>query len=194
MIPGSNNTKKAFDQNIIERIYYYECGLKKPSLHKARSFWFFIYFGQGMNPKDICLLQYKNITGEFLEFERVKTEDSFQEAPPKISVFLNEDMLQTIVDFGNTDKSPENYIFPIFEPGMTPLRQYEMVEYFTKFLNKWMQYILNDLEIDRRAGCQVARHTYSTMRRLAGASLLEIGEELGHKKPETTKRYVGRLS
>jgi len=193
MIPGSNNTKKAFDQSIIERIYYYECDPKRPSMHKAWSCWFFMYFGQGMNPKDICLLQYKNIKGEFLEFERAKTEDSFQDAPPKISVFLNEDMLQTIVDYGNKDKSPENYIFPIFERGMTSLRQYEMVEYFTKFLNKWMQYILDDLEIDRRAGCQVARHTYSTMRRLAGASLLEIGEELGHKKPETTKRYVGSL-
>ena len=193
MIPGSNNTKKAFDQSIVERIYYYECDPKRPSMHKARSFWFFMYFGQSMNPKDICLLQYKNITGEFLEFERVITEDSFQEAPPKISVFLNADMLQTIAEYGNKNKSQENYIFPIFEPGMTPLRQYETVEYFTKFLNKWMQYILNDLEIDRRAGCQVARHTYSTMRRLAGASLLEIGEELGHKKPETTKRYVASL-
>jgi integrase/recombinase XerD len=193
MIPGSNNTKKAFDQSVIERIYYYECDPKRPSMQKARSFWFFMYFGQGMNPKDICLLQYKNITGEFLEFERAKTEDSFQEAPPRISVFLSPDMLQTIADYGNKDKSPENYIFPIFERGVTPLQQYEIVEYFTKFINKWMQYILNDLEIDRKAGCQVARHTYSTMRRLAGASLLEIGEELGHKKPETTKRYVGSL-
>jgi hypothetical protein len=193
MIPGSNNTKKAFDQSVIERIYYYECDAKRPSMHKARSFWVFMYFGQGMNPRDICLLQYKNITGEFLEFERAKTEDCFQEAPPKISVFLNDDMLQTIVEYGNKNKVPENYIFPIFERDMTPLRQYEMVEYFTKFVNKWMQYILNDLKIDRKAGCQVARHTYSTMRRLAGASLLEIGEELGHKKAETTKKYVGSL-
>jgi hypothetical protein len=88
MIPGSNNTKKAFDLTIIERIYYYECNPKRRSMQKARAFWFFMYFGQGMNPKDICLLQYKNITGEFLEFERAKTEDSFQEAPPRISVFL----------------------------------------------------------------------------------------------------------
>jgi hypothetical protein len=28
---------------------------------------------------------------------------------------------------------------------------------------------------------------------MAGTSLPEIGEELGHKKPETTKRYVGSL-
>ena len=193
MIPGSNNTKKAFDQSIIERLYYYECDPKRPSMQKARSFWFFMYFGQGMNPKDICLLQYKNITGEFLEFERAKTEDVFQEDPPKISVFLNEDMLKTIDEYGNKNKAPENYIFPIFQPEMTPLRQYEMVEYFTKLINKWMQYILDDLGIDKKAGCQVARHTYSTIRRLAGASLLEIGEELGHKKAETTKRYVGSL-
>ncbi|HWK07052.1 MAG TPA: hypothetical protein VNS58_25635 [Puia sp.] len=99
----------------------------------------------------------------------------------------------TIADYGNKDKSPENFVFRIFQPGMTPLRQYEIVEYFTKLINKWMQYILNDLGIDKKAGCQVARHTYSTMRRKDGASLLEIGEELGHKKPETTKRYVGSL-
>ena len=193
MIPESNNTKKAFDLHTIEQIYYYECDPNRPSMRKARSFWFFMYFGQGMNPKDICLLQYKNITGEFLEFERAKTEDAFREGPPKISVFLNEDMLQTIAEYGNQDKSPDEYIFPIFEGGMTPLRQYEMVEYFTKFINKWMQYILDDLKIDKRVGCQVARHTYSTTRRLGGASLIEIGEELGHKKPETTKRYVGSL-
>ncbi|HEY4063880.1 MAG TPA: site-specific integrase [Puia sp.] len=193
IIPGSNNTKKAFDQSVIEQIYYYECDPKRPSMQKAKAFWFFMYFGQGMNPKDICLLQYKNITDELLEFERAKTEDPFQEAPPRISVFLGPDLLQTIAEYGNKDKSPENYIFPIFEWGMTPLRQYEIVEYFTKFINKWMQYILDDLGIDKKAGCQVARHTYSTMRRRGGASLIEIGEELGHKKPETTKRYVGSL-
>ncbi|HEX9509264.1 MAG TPA: phage integrase SAM-like domain-containing protein, partial [Puia sp.] len=121
MIPESNNTKKAFDQHTIEQIYYYECDLNRPSMRKARSFWFFMYFGQGMNPKDICLLQYKNITGEFLEFERAKTEDAFREGPPKISVFLNEDMLPTIAEYGNEDQAPEKYIFPIFQPSMTPL-------------------------------------------------------------------------
>jgi integrase/recombinase XerD len=193
IIPGSNNTKKAYDEETISRIYYYECDPQRPSMRRARSFWFFMYFGQGMNPKDICQLQYKNITGEFLEFERAKTEETFQDAPPMISVFLNEDMRQTIEEYGNKDKSPGNYIFPIFEPHMSPLRRYEVLELFTKFINKWMQKILNKLKIDRKAGCQVARHTYSTVRRLAGASLLEIGEELGHKKPETTRRYVGSL-
>ncbi len=191
-IPASSNLKKAFTLDEIEQIYYYACDPKEPSMKKAKAFWLFMYFGQGLNPKDIALLQYKHITGDFFEFERAKTEETAQD-PPKISVFLNEDLLQTIAEYGNKDKSPENYIFPIFEHGMTPLRQYKVGEQFVQFINKWMQRVLDALGIEKKAGCQVARHSYATVRRLGGADLNDIGDELGHSDPRTTRRYVGGL-
>lgn len=196
-IPGSHNVKKVFTEGTMERIYYYDDSKKTPhrrkAIQKAKSFWFFMYFGQGMNPKDVCLLQFKNIHGEFLIFERAKTEDTMKDDTPQICAYITEDMWQTINQYGNQDRNPENYIFPIFTPEMTPLRQYEVLEYFIKFVNKWIQVILDDLGIDEKAGCQVARGSYATSRAEAGAGILEIGQDLGHKKVDTTRRYVGTL-
>jgi integrase/recombinase XerD len=192
VIPGSQNIKKALDMEDIGRIYYYPNDPAKPAIQRAKSFWFFMYFGQGMNPKDVVLLQYKNIEGEYLQFVRAKTEETIQ-TPPVITVYLTEDMLQTIADYGNPGKKPENYIFPVLEHGMTALRQVDALELFIASINKWFQVILDNLGIDKKAGCQVARHSFATARRLGGADLLDIGEDLGHMDPRTTRRYVGSL-
>jgi integrase/recombinase XerD len=110
-----------------------------------------------------------------------------------ITVYSKEDMLQTIADYGNPDKSQENYIFPVLEPGMTALRQVDALELFIASINKWFQVILDNPGIYKKAGCQVARHSFATARRLGGADLLDIGEDLGHMDPRTTRRYVGSL-
>ncbi len=39
----------------------------------ARDYWLFMYFCNGMNMKDMCLLTYGNIKGNVLSFERAKT-------------------------------------------------------------------------------------------------------------------------
>jgi integrase len=196
-IPGTQNVKKVFSEETINKIYYYDDSKLLPRwrkpVRKARSFWFFMYFGQGMNPKDVALLKFKNIHGEHIIFERAKTEDTMGDDTPQICVFNTSDMLTTINEFGNSDQSPDNFIFPIFDPAMTALRQMEVLEYFIKFVNKWIQYLLDELGIDETAGCQVARGSYATCMAEAGSSLLEIGRDLGHKKPSTTARYVGSL-
>ncbi len=196
-IPGTQNIKKVFSEETIEKIYYYDDSKLLPRwrkpLRKARSFWFFMYFGQGMNPKDVALLKFKNIHGEHIIFERAKTEDTMGDETPQICVYITSDMQATINEFANPHKLPENYLFPIFQPEMTALRQVDVLEYFIKFINKWIQFILDKLGIDETAGCQVARGSYATRLAEAGASLLEIGQDLGHKKPSTTARYVGSL-
>jgi integrase/recombinase XerD len=193
VIPSSRNIKKALDLEDIKEIYYYQCPPKLPQVNRSRAFWFFMYFGNGMNPKDLLLLKYKDITGKFLEFERAKTEETLREDPPKISVFLNEDMLKTIEEYGNTDRNPKNYIFPIFELYMAPLRQYHVKEQFVKTVNKWMAYIIKDLGIQRKGTTYVARHSYATVRSRAGATINEIQDELGQVNPKTTKRYIASL-
>lgn len=193
VIPTSRNIKKALEINEIQQIYYFKCDARMPWLKKAKAFWFFMYFGNGMNPKDVALLQYKNITGEFIEFERSKTEETLKEDPPKISVFINEDMIETIKKYGNKNKDAENYIFPIFEQGMTPLRQFEVKELFIKFVNKWMRYISNKLGIKKKSTTYVARHSYATVRRRNGATIDDIQDELGQVEAESARRYVASL-
>jgi len=45
--------------------------------------------------------------------------------PKPITIFLTDDMISIIDKWGNKDKSPDNFIFPVLEGGITPLRQYE---------------------------------------------------------------------
>jgi integrase/recombinase XerD len=64
LIPTSKNAKKSLAMNIIGKMYYYEPTCKAES--SVRDFWFFLYFGNGMNTKDMADLKYKNIQGEYL--------------------------------------------------------------------------------------------------------------------------------
>lgn len=189
-IPASKNTKKALDLNDVKRIYYYQCDPKNESEKRARDYWLFSYFGNGMNPKDIASLKYKNIHDEYLIFDRSKTERALRGDPKPITVFINDDMKTIISRWSNEDKSPNNYIFPIMEQGISPLRQYELMQLFVKFINDWMKHILNNLGINKKATTYVARHTFSTVMKRSGASTEYIQEALGHSDIKTTENYL----
>lgn len=178
-IPTSKKSKKALDISDVKQIYYYECDPQNPNEQKGRDFWLFSYFGNGMNVKDIAFLKYKNIQGDYLIFERSKTERAMRSDPKQITIFLTDDMKSIIERWGNTDNSPVNYIFPIIESGLTPLRQFELNLLFVAFINSWMRKIMKKLEIDKKATTYVARHTFSTVLKRSGASTEYIQEALG---------------
>ena len=189
-IPSSKNVKKALELEDIQKIYFYECNPDLPGEQQARDYWLFSYFGNGMNPKDIANLKYKNIDGEYLTFERSKTERSLRSDPKPITIFLSDDMKAIIERWGNKNKSSNNYIFPIFEHGLSPLRQYELIQNFVGFINDWMKRILKNLHINKKATTYVARHTFSTVLKRSGASTEFIQEALGHTDLKTTENYL----
>jgi len=57
-IPNAKNIKKALDLDDIKKIYYYQCDPLNESEQKAKDFWLFSYYSNGMNPKDIANLKY----------------------------------------------------------------------------------------------------------------------------------------
>jgi integrase/recombinase XerD len=69
-IPGTRNIKKAYEIEEIQKVYHYECDAGKPWLERAKDFVFFITFGKGLNPLDICQIQRKHIQGDLITFER----------------------------------------------------------------------------------------------------------------------------
>jgi hypothetical protein len=60
-IPASKNTKKSLGLDDIKKIFYYKCDPKIESEQRARDYWLFCYFGNGMNAKDMACLKYKDI-------------------------------------------------------------------------------------------------------------------------------------
>lgn len=172
----------------IKQIYYYQPTCESEA--RARDFWLFCFFANGINPKDIALLRYKNIDGEFIVFERAKIENATRGNSIPISIYINEDIAAIIERWGNKDKDPENFIFPILEHDITPLRQYELIELFIRSINDWMGKVCENLDIDRKATTYVARHSFATVLKRSGASTEFIQEALGHANKKTTENYL----
>ena len=164
----------------FEKIFFYKCKSDLPNEQIAKDYWFFSYFENGINLKDIANLRYKNFDGEFITFERVKTEHSLRNEPKVITIFVTDKMKQIIERLGNKDKSPNNYMFPILEKGLTYLRQYELIANFVSVINDWMKRIKNDLGIEKKVTTYVARHSFSTVLKRSGASTEYIQEAPGH--------------
>jgi integrase/recombinase XerD len=186
-IPTGGNTKKALPLADIARIYNYEA---KPgsSLEMARDFWFFIYYCNGLNTKDICLLRYKDIKGEMLEFKRAKTARTKRNSLA-IRVPLLEDVKEIIGRWGQPKKSPETYIFPILKEGISAERERQLIQQFTHVINDHLKTIAKDLKFENLT-TYVARHSFATVLKRSGKNVEFISEALGHSNIKTTQDYL----
>ena len=187
-VPTSRNIKKALALEDVSKLYYYQPTRKEEQW--AKDFWFFSYLGNGINVKDIACLKYKNIEGDYFIFERAKTEKATRSDPKPITVFITEDMRAILDRWSNKDKSPNNYVFPVLEPNITALREYELIELFTQSINGWLVKIKKKLKIEKRLTTYVARHTFSTVLKRSGVSTEFIQESLGHTNIRTTEKYL----
>ncbi len=65
-IPAPNNVKKALSPEHLKLLF--ESVPVSIDQQKAKDFWFFSYFGNGMNIKDIANLRYKDLTEKLFYF------------------------------------------------------------------------------------------------------------------------------
>lgn len=192
-IPTGRNVKKALSLNDIAKFYNYRKKKTDPNYLaylKAKDFWLFSYFGNGINIKDIALLKYKNIRGEYIVIERAKTLRTTRSNPQPISIFINKEINEVISRWGSTDTSPDNFVFPIIDPKTDLVQQRKDIQQFTKVINKWTKRISEDLDLEVRITTYTARHSFSTVMKRAGASIEFISEALGHRDVKTTENYL----
>jgi len=189
-MPVSKNIKKALKLQDIGKIYFYQPKQDKGLEAKAKAFWLFSYFANGMNMKDIALLKFKNISDEFLSFERAKTIRSTRTNPKSITVYINDDIRAIIRKWSNWDKSRENYVFPILKPGLTPSQQRDRIKEFTRDVNDGIKTICFETGIEEHVTTYSARHSFSTVLKRLGASIEFISEALGHTDVKTTESYL----
>jgi integrase len=188
-IPAGRNLKKALSKEEIARIYYYNTDVE--DIRRARDYWIFCYFGNGMNPKDVAYLTFKDVQEEFIVFTRAKTERSTRSNPKLISVYITKEMKLIIDRLGNKfTGNPDEFIFPIIDKGLNPLERFEQNKMFIRFINDRMKIIASDLGITRKVTTIVTRHSFSTHLKHDGASTEFIQEALGHTDKKTTENYL----
>lgn len=188
-IPAGRNVKKAFDKSQLSTLFKFETNI--PEQIKARDFWFFSYACNGMNIKDIASLKYSNLHGDSLTFSRAKTIDTTKANHKPIVVALSDFPLNVIGKYGNEDKSPSNYIFPILNKGMSPDEQTKAVKNFTRFINQHIKTLAKAAKLTDEISTYWARHSFATNAIRNGASLELIQESLGHNDLKTTLNYWG---
>ncbi len=187
-IPIGSNIKKALNLAEIAKIFHYTPE-PNSSEEMAKDYWIFIYLCNGLNVKDLCLLKRKNIDGNTLKFERAKTKRT-KKGSPEIVVSLKPEAIAIIKKWGQPSLSPESYVFPHLQNGITAERERELIQQLTKTINKYMKRIAGTLEINKEVTTYFARHSFATVLKRSGASIEFISEALGHSEMKTTKSYL----
>ena len=117
-IPVGRNIKKALYPADIKAIRAYSL---KPGSNedRHRDMWVFSYVCNGINPKDIFRLTWRNIDGDMMRFHRKKTQRTSRANPIRIDVVITEPVQAIIDKWGNPDRSPDALIFPLFAANLT---------------------------------------------------------------------------
>jgi len=186
-IPFSSNTKKALKLSDIEKIFKYVP--ESPQEARAKAFWTFSYLSNGMNLVDIANLRFKNITDKKFKFIRQKTKDTTHDKKEIVVTLLPE--IQNIIDvFGNKMVNDYDYIFPVFEMGISEVEKLNRVKQLIKNTNKYISRIAGKIGLGERITTYGARHSYSTILKNSGASIEFISEQLGHSSTKVTSSYL----
>jgi integrase len=187
-IKKGSNKNIALTTDELKRLRQYQP--ETDAQLNAFLFWWFSFYCNGMNVKDICQLQHKHIKGDTIEYIRAKTIETETEINP-IHFKLNKSISSIIERLGNQDDSPDAYMFTILNHGDSAQMIRKKVQNLTRVINTHMKKISNvKLEFGKDITTYTARHSYATYMYRTGSSIEEISESLGHASIETTQRYL----
>jgi len=185
-IPIGKGRKMALNLQQIKQIISYSDGTE--ATEHYRDLWFFLYLCNGINVNDMLKLKFSNIDTDEIHFYRSKTLHTSREKK-EIEALLIPEMKQLIERWGNSDKSPDNYVFPFLDGYKTPLEQKKRVQDVTRRINKHLKIIGDKLGISG-VSTYTARHSYATVLKRSGANISYISESLGHSNLKTTENYL----
>ncbi len=187
VIKTEETKKKALSADQLATLKQYEP--QTPAQKKAFRYWWFALHAYGINMTDICHLKYKDIVGNKIIIERTKTEDTTISSKP-VRILITPEIQSCIDDYGNKDKSPDAYVFNILKHGWNAKKERDMVQSFTRNINKHMKKVSENLGFDRPISTNWARHSFSTFLKSGLIPIEVISEALGHSSIVTTQIYL----
>lgn len=158
---------------------------------KAKLIWMFSFYCQGMNFRDIALLQYQDVGFDAIRYIRKKTKDT-ESNDERMEVPLSDPIREIIVKIGNPDKRPTAYVFEMISNGMDPKKQDDIIRQGIKHTNKWLTSLCKESKLPRIT-TYTARHSYANLLKQSGESVELIRELLGHSDIRTTEAYLKRF-
>ncbi len=158
---------------------------------KAKQIWLFSFYCQGMNMRDIALLQYQDVSFDAIRYVRRKTKDT-ESGEERMEVPLSDPIKEIILKISNPDKRPAAYVFDFIEKGMDAKKQDDTIRQAIKTCNKWLKRWCAESGLPRIT-TYTARHSYANLLKQTGESVELIRELLGHSDIRTTEAYLKRF-
>ncbi|PCJ67503.1 MAG: integrase [Bacteroidetes bacterium] len=187
-IPTGDKVIKALTKEQLASLFN---GIPKTlEQQKAKDYWFFSFYAQGMNIKDIALLKFQDVKEDSIQYTRAKTKNTGRKKQKIIYITMNEYILDFIKRYKTLSSSPKDHIFPILTKGLSPHEQHKKVKSFTRYINQhFRKYaILNG--INEAVSTYWARHSFTNTLINNGASIEFASEALNHSDIRTTQNYV----
>lgn len=187
-IGASRKSKDVLYPHQIKALSEYQPTTLKEN--RAKAYWFFCYFSNGMNFKDACYLKYKNIKADNIKFVREKTKNTNVIADKEITVYLRDELKSIIEIWGNKSRDKEDYIFPIIKDSKTMLQNEGYRKNHQRLINRMLNGIGEKLGFEVRLNLNLARHTFATMLKINETPTAYITDALGHSNSKTTEHYL----
>ncbi|MFD0993209.1 tyrosine-type recombinase/integrase [Tenacibaculum geojense] len=183
-IPKETKVKKALTSLQLKT--FFDAEVLNDSEQEAKDFWFFSYFSNGMNFKDILLLKHSDLDSEKFSYYRAKTIDRLAEKQA-INVYLNDFTKQVISKYANKNKN--GYLFNIVSLKDDVNESHKKVKNFTRKVNTYIKRIAKRNGLPNDISTYWARHSFATNSIRKGASMEFMMETLNHSSLDVTKKY-----
>jgi integrase/recombinase XerD len=188
-IPAPQNLKRSLTLDEIKKIFTYQ-PVTGSTEHLYRDIWIFCYLCNGINIKDLCMLRYRDLHGDFITYRRAKTINTNRNSKP-IEAVVTPEMDEIITRWGNPIRAPEYYIFLFIDDSMSAEKQHARIKQTTKQTNKYIRGIARKVGIDETISTYTARHSFATILKRSGVPPSYISDALGHSSLKTTENYLG---
>ncbi len=177
---GSN--KKALTRNEFKKLESID-KYTNPNLIDSINYMVFSYYTGGMNFIDMLKLEWKNISGNRINYIRSKTKGSF-------SIEILEPAKKILEYYKNLNRNSK-YVFPILLNENSTPQQIEnrKLTALDKF-NKDLQKIAQIQGVQKHVTSYTIRHSFATNLKFAGVSTDVISDAMGHKSLEITNSYL----
>ena len=185
-IPAPRGVKKALTDEQLKILW--QAVPPTDEQQKAKDYWFFSFFCNGINPKDIALLKNKDIKNNTITFIRAKTAKTTNTQIP-VTVHLNEWSLDILNLYRIKSDEKESYVFPIIDHNAAPNTIHRQVQNFVRAVNQHFIKFAKSLGIDEEISFIWARHSFATFSIRKGISMERVSEAMRHTNLVTTRRY-----
>ena len=185
-IPAGKGRKLALNMQQIKEVVTYTDG--RETTERYRDLWFFSYLCNGVNFADMLQLKFRDIEDGEICWYRAKTIHT-SKVKKEIQATVTPEMQGIIDRWGNSDKKPDNYIFPYLTGDETPIKKKMMIHDVIKRTNKRLKRIGATVGVEGLT-TYAARHSYATVLKRSGANIAFISESLGHSDLKTTENYL----